>query len=466
MFGPVSFICRPRVHVEAALTRAARGVLCAALAAALLSCAGGPGSLDAIRSKGKIVFITRNSPTTYYEDRDGSMAGIEYDMATAFARYIGVEAEFVVIQTTSGILDALDRGAGDVAAAGLTHTPSRSGAFLVGPEYQKVKQLLVCRRGGARPRGLEDLAGLNLRVVAKSSYEEQLHRLKKNHPELTWTSDDSLDTEQLLREVWLGNIDCTVSDDNIFAINRRYYPELISRFKLSESEPLVWLFGRQSFQLRSAVVKWLEKFKVDGEMARLREKYFGYVEIFDYVDTRQFVRRAEGVLPRYRHLFEEASQQTGMRWTLLAAQAYQESHWDPTAQSPTGVEGIMMLTLPAAEDLSVGDRLNPEQSIKGGAEYLSRLHKRLPEAIEEPDRTWIALAAYNVGTAHLEDARILASRLKKDPDTWKGLSDVLPLLAQSKYYKSLEHGYARGSEPVLYVNRIRDYEDMLKRTLE
>ena len=424
--------------------------LCAALilmaVAASISCDGGDGarSLKQIKKSGKLVFITRNAPTTYYEDRDGSMAGIEYEMA----------------------VDALARGEGDVAAAGLTHTPARAEAFHVGPAYQEVTQMVVCRRGGARPKKVEDLSGLTLRVVEQSSYAERLEALQADFPGLEWEVDDSLDTEQLLRQVWFRGVDCTVSDDNIFAINRRYYPELVRSFDLNEPEPLVWLMHPKSNRLKDAAYDWFEGFEASGRLAQLIEKYYGYIEIFDYVDTRKFVRRIANVLPQYKPLFEEVSVKMGLEWTLLAAQAYQESHWNPGAESPTGVRGIMMLTLPAAEDLGVIDSLDPEQSIRGGAVYLWQLMRRLPAEVTEPDRTWIALAAYNVGISHLYDARGLARQLNKNPDLWKDLTDVLPLLAQRQYYKSLKHGYARGSDPVRYVNRIRDYEDILSRAVE
>lgn len=453
------------------IVRCGRGIVVvwAVLTASLVACGDGGGparSLGDIIESDTLVFLTRNSPTTYYEDRDGSMAGIEHDLAVAFAGHLGVEAKFIVIQSVSGILQALAEGKGDVAAAGLTDTPGRSDEFLIGPAYQTVKQLVVCRRDGSRPKKVKDLFNLSLKVPAKSSYDERLEVLKRAHPQLRWEVDDSLDTEQLLDQVWNGQLDCTVADNNIFDINRRYCPELVSRFSLGAPEPLAWLFHRNSRKLKKAAANWFELFDSSGELEQLHEKYYGHIEIFDYVDTRKFVRRIDKVLPIYRPLFESASKTTGLGWTLLAAQAYQESHWKPGARSPTGVEGIMMLTFPAAEDLGVTDRSDPMQSILGGATYLLQMLQRLPEAIEEPERTWVALAAYNVGMSHLFDARELAQRLGKDPNRWKDLAEVLPLLAQPKYYKTLKHGYARGSEPVQYVNRIRDYEDILSRAVD
>jgi membrane-bound lytic murein transglycosylase F len=440
--------------------------------ALLLSSCGGSGdgaaqgrSLDDIRKSGKLIVVTRNAPTTYYFDRHGELAGFEYEMVVSFARHIGVEPEFRIIQTISGILEAVDAGRVDVGAAGLTYTLGRSENFQIGPVYQTVKQLVVGRRGGKRPKSIDDLSRVNLRVVAGSSYEERLLALKAQHPQLAWESDDSLDTEQLLEQVWNGDIDCTLSDDNIFQINRRYYPELVATMAATEPEALAWFLNRRADDLRKAIHEWFEDFSASGALQLLEEKYYGYVEIFDYVDTRKFVRRIDSRLPKYKSLFEEAAENYGLDWTLLAAQSYQESHWRPRAQSPTGVKGIMMLTLPAAEDVGVTNRLDPEQSVHGGARYLREIIDRLPEEIEEPDRTWIALAAYNVGMGHMYDARTLARRLGKNPNLWIDMQEVFPLLAHKQYYQTLNHGYARGSEPVRYVNRIRNYEDILKRSV-
>jgi membrane-bound lytic murein transglycosylase F len=423
-------------------------------------------TLRDIRRSGRLVVLTRNSPTTYYEDRDGFLAGLEYDMVQSFASWLGVEAEFRVIDSVAGLLDTLAAGGADLAAAGLTYTEGRSRDYLVGPVYQTVTQLVIARRGSARPRTVHALESLDLRVVAGSSYDERLRALGAEHPGLTWVADDTLGAEQLLEMVWNRRLDCTIVDNNIFAINRRYFPELIASMAIQDPEPLAWFLNLASRPLRAEIHDWFEQFNDSGELNRLIEKYYGFVEIYDYVDTREFRNRIRNRLPDYRPMFERAAADYGLPWTLLAAQSYQESHWNPRAQSPTGVKGIMMLTLAASEDLAVTDRLDAAQSIDGGARYLRQLADRLPSSIRQPDRTWIALAAYNVGMAHLYDARELARRLDKNPDLWRDLREVLPLLAQKQYYETLDHGYARGSEPVQFVNRVRNYEDILKRTVD
>ncbi len=437
--------------------------------AGLSSCGGSTGdvrSLKDIRNSGKLFIVTRNAPTTYYFDRHGDAAGLEFEMAQSFAEYLGVEVEVEVIHTISGILDAVREGRGDIGAAGLTYTAGRSRDFKIGPVYQTVKQQVIGRRGGKRPKSVDDLVDVNLHVVAGSSYEEHLLELKKDHPDLMWVANDSLDTEQLLEMVWRGEIDCTISDENIFLINRRYFPELVTTMSLTDPEPLAWFLNQESKGLRKEIHEWYGDFEATGAHSLLMDKYYGHVEIFDYVDTRKFVRRIDSTLPKYQPLFEAAADRNDLGWTLLAAQSYQESHWRPRAKSPTGVKGIMMLTLPTAKEVGVSNRLDPEQSIYGGAMYLREMIDRLPVEIIEPDRTWIALAAYNVGMGHMYDARELARRLDKDPNLWIDMQKVLPLLAQKQYYKTVNHGYARGSEPVLYVSRIRNYDDILKRAVD
>ncbi len=428
---------------------------------------GGDGSavLDEIHKQNELVVLTRNAPTIYYVARDG-LAGPEHEMSAAFAEALGVKVRYELRDSIEEILAALSAGEGHMAAAGLTRTEARRQRFLIGPVYQTVRQQVVCRRGGKRPKGVEALIDTDLVVTAKSSYAARLRQLKIEHPALEWREIDDVDTEELLEQVWRRKIDCTVADSNIVAINRRYHPELVVTFDLARPEPLVWYFPAGAEGLQRKAQKWFDGFRASGELADVLERYYGFVDIFDYVDTRRFVRSVRKRLPRYRKLFEEAAASHGLPWTLIAAQSYQESRWRPRAKSPTGVRGIMMLTLLTAKELGVENRLDVEQSISGGVRYLGQLRDRLPEEIHEPGRTWIALAAYNVGMGHVYDARRLAERLGKDPNRWTDLKTVLPLLAQKRYYKTLKYGYARGNEPVRYVSRIRDFEDMLRRELD
>ena len=184
-----------------------------------------------------------------------------------------------------------------------------------------------------------------------------------------------------------------------------------------------------------------------------------------WLDSTLFYSHLQTRLPQYREGFKKAARKHNIPWTLLAAQAYQESRWNRHAKSPTGVRGLMMLTRTTAASLGIQNRLDPHKSIAGGAAYFAQLLKKIPLSVKEPDRTWIALAAYNVGMGHIKDAQTLARQFNKNPYRWDDLKTILPLLAKKKYYKTLQHGYARGQEPVQYVKRIRSYWDLLDKRL-
>jgi membrane-bound lytic murein transglycosylase F len=208
--------------------------------------------------------------------------------------------------------------------------------------------------------------------------------------------------------------------------------------------------------------EYLQSLRKDGQLDRILEKYYTYVADFDYVGTRRYMQHIEQRLPEYRAMFEQAGEETGIDWRLLAAIGYQESHWNPQAVSPTGVRGLMMLTRDTMRQLGIdADRHDAQVSIDGGARYIAQVKQRLPKRVKDPARTWMALAAYNVGYGHLEDARLLAKEAGADPDKWIEVKRYLPRLSQKKWYKKTRHGYARGHEPVRYVENIRSYYDIL-----
>lgn len=420
-------------------------------------------TLEDIRSSGKLVVLTRNAPTTWYLDEAGNMTGPEFERVEAFADYLGVKADYKVVYTIRDILNGIENGEADLAAASITATREREKRFLFGPSYQEVTQQVVCRRDNVQPESVEELIGLEIMVIPDSSYSERLTELKIDYPGLSWKETESMNTEQLLGEVWKRNIDCTVADSTIVDINRRYYPELIAPFNLTRDQEIAWVMHSGQEKLAGEIEKWLEYFRESGKLEQLDEKYFGFFEIFDYVDIRTYIRRIDERFPKYRAYFRIAAEKHDLPYTLVAAQGYQESHWVAHAVSPTGVRGIMMLTKATAREMGVENRLDPKQSIMGGTKYLARLRKRFDrDKVTEPDLTWLALAAYNIGRGHVHDAQTLARRMNKNPYLWSDIKKVLPLLRKKQYYRKLKYGYARGTEPVRYVQRIREYEHVLQ----
>lgn len=432
------------------------------LVLSLLTACDTPGNqLEQILERGELRVVSRYGITSYYSN--GSyQTGFEYELAERFADYLGVELNFMVPGSISKALDLVDNGQADIAAVGLTITRSRQNDLRFGPIYLEVTQQLVYRHSNPPPRDITEISSGQLEIMANSSHAEQLALLQQEVPLLTWTENAQIDAQGLLELVQLELIDYTIIDSNEMAASHNLYPELRVAFDVSEPQPLGWGMQRsEDLSLQTMVNAFFEELESSGQLDQLIEKYFGHIRRFDYVDSRAFHRRIQTHLPQYESQFKAAALAYGYDWRLLAAIAYQESHWDPEAVSSTGVRGLMMLTQATASDMGVTNREDPEQSIFAGTAYLTTIKNRLPERIEEPDRTWLALAAYNIGLGHLEDARVLTEKNNGNPDRWSDVRENLPLLAKQKWFSQTRYGYARGGEPVRYVRNIRRYYDIM-----
>lgn len=411
---------------------------------------------------GVLEVATRNGATTYYLDRHQNPIGPEFSLVSRFAESKGWTVNWTMHDSTAEVLQALEAGNTHLAAAGLTHLPSRTERFTRGPAHTEITEQLVCHRDmRPMPRKPESMPEVSIAVTADSSYVETLNKLASEHEGITFTEDDSRTTEVLLSEVAEQDIDCTVADSNIVQVMRRHFPHLEVAMNLTQGNNLGWYLPAGSDDLAGTTREWMNSTDGDEAIGYIESRYYAYIGEFDFVDLRALNRRIDERLPDFIDRFAEAETTTGMPADLLAALSYQESHWDPAAVSPTGVRGIMMLTRNTAESLGVMDRLDPVAAIDGGARYLADRHRRLPETIPEPDRTFLALASYNIGRGHLLDARQLARELGKNPDSWDDMKEVLPLKADKRYYPSTRYGYAPGYEPVHYVQRIRNYRDVI-----
>ncbi len=420
-----------------------------------------PNLLKQIQDSGELVVITRNSPTTFYEGAQGP-TGFEYELARKFAEFIGVELKIVIPENLGDIFNMLEQKQAHFAAAGLTVTDARKEKVRFGPSYMEITEQLIYNNQRRKPKSIADLTNGHLEVIAGSSHVENLLNQKQQYPELVWTEHDDMESEQLLQLVENQVIDYTIADSNELSMNQRFLLELRVAFDISEPKKLAWAFPiteDKSLYDKAMVFFW--RILNNGEITHLIEKHYGHVSKFDYVGNRIYLRHIATRLSKYMDLFKQAGEKHKVNWRLLAAMGYQESHWNPRAVSPTGVRGIMMLTRETAGQMGIQNRLDPRSSIFGGAKYLARIRKRFPKEIKEPDRTWFALAAYNVGYYHVEDARKIALKLNKNPNKWVDLKTTLPLLSQRKWYKKTRFGYARGWEPVKYVENIRRYFDLL-----
>ena len=425
------------------------------------TCQRVPSLLDQIRGLGELRVVTRNSPTAYYLGSNGP-EGPEYELANRFAARLGVALYIYTVPRLALIKDEITSGRAHLAAAGLSVSQDWQDAIAYGPTYQQIRQHLVYRMGQPKPRDMAAVNGGHLEIIAGSRHAELLNELRNSMPDLAWVEnrrDESLD---LLARVASGDIDYTITDSTEFPLARALYPEIQVAFDLPDQQSVAWALRRDDASLAGEVRSFFAEQTASGALAELVDRYFGQNDRFEYVGARDFIAHIDARLPRYRDWFREAAASIGEDWRLLAAIGYQESQWNANAISPTGVRGIMMLTEDTARAVGIADRADPRQSILGGARYFISVRDMIPERIGEPDRTWLALAAYNVGYGHLEDARILTQMRKRNPDSWQDVRANLPLLAQEKWYTLVKRGYARGWEPVRFVDNVRGYLDVLE----
>ena len=428
-----------------------------------------PSVLDKIKEEKVLNVVLLNSPSTYYIGSDGPK-GFEYDLLKEYSNYLHVDLNITTANTTQEAIQLSKNPKIHITSASLAKTAKREKNFNFGPSYFEVQEQVICSRkmlwDGVFPKDVEDLAGLKIIVGSGTSYSDTIKKLQKDGFDINATYTSEYSTEELIEKVALNEIDCTIADSNIYALNRRYFPNVALAFSISGREQLAWVLTPNSKELEADMYSWLNYYNQSGAMARLKDHYYSFVHFFDYYNTKMFYKRVKTRLPKYKKYFKQYAKRYHIPCSILAAQSYQESHWNPKAKSFTGVRGLMMLTRSTAKALGVKNRLDPAQSIKGGARHLNQMMKYVSKDVVGEDRMKFALAAYNIGLGHIEDAQKLAKKMGLNQNVWNDLKVALPLLSQKRYYKQLKHGYARGSEPVKYVDSIYDYKDILQNTTQ
>jgi membrane-bound lytic murein transglycosylase F len=430
----------------------------------LCTCTPLPSLVDQIKILGELRVVTRNGPLAYYRGPDGIPEGPEYDLARRFADELGVKLKITPVRTYAEIYDALITGHAHLAAAGLKVPAQEIPGVDFGPAYQRVREHLIYLRGAVRPASLAEVGNGDLEIAGGSSHAKTLYAARNLLPDLVWVENDSTDTQALLDGVADGSIDYTIADSTEFAMAHDAHPDLRVAFDFAGSESLAWAASAREPGFVRELNNYFARLSGDGELAAIVKRYYGRSEDLEFAGARGFMRHLQSRLPLYQKWFEEAAEQSSQDWRLLAAIGYQESKWNPSAASASGAKGLMQLTVDTATEAKVSNPSDARQSIFGGARYFRQVFEKIPTHVPEPDRTWFALAAYNIGYGHLEDARVLTQKAGRDPDSWQDVREFLPLLEQEHWYSQTENGYARGWEPVRYVDNVRGYRDLLEWT--
>ena len=418
-------------------------------------------TLQKIQKTGVITVATRNSAHCYYLYRDQPM-GFEYELARAFADYLGVRLQVKVVDQWSDMVAALTNGSAAFIAASMPITPKRQTQVSFSDGYMEVAQRIITHRKNSSIKQAADLSGKTIDVRKGTAYQQRLLELQNQGIDLAIRLHEDLPVEELIQKVADGEIDFTIANSNIISINRRNFPGAVSTGSINDGVRLAWAVYPKSKKLLEQINAFLNLIIKSGKFEEIYNKYYGDIEDFDYVDLEAFHRRVKNKLSRYSPFIKAAAKKNGFDWRLIAAQIYQESHLNPWAKSQADARGLMQILPSTAKDLGVADLFDPVQNINAGVQHLKDLYDHFDDAQGE-DRLLIALAAYNIGQGHIYDARELAKKRGLDPSKWESLSKTLPLLQYRKYYMNTQYGFCHGNEPIRYIKQILIYYDVLKR---
>jgi len=427
----------------------------------LVSCSAPPSQIEKIVQRGDLRIVTTYGPTTYLIDSD-SETGFEYELARLFAEQLNVRLKVIVATNKANMIEILKRGEADIAVGLIKKTYAEDQDLITGPEYQSVTLQVIHKNGFSQPKTLNELSPFQLHMPEGLIRLETLNNLKQEYQDFSWKLHGNQSSSDLIELVQDEQIAYAAVYSNEAILAQQTYPELRTAFAISDPSPLIWVIRKAADNSMQVEIESFYQGIVNSDyLTDLIEYFYGPVNKFDYVDQRRFLERYNTRLPKYELLFKQAAAEYEFDWRFLAAMSYQESHWDERARSPTGVRGLMMLTQNTAQHLKVLNRLDPLQSIMGGAEYFRQMLNAIPERIQQPDRIWLALAAYNIGFAHLEDARVITQKRGGNPDKWQDVKESLPLLGSEQWRKDTLFRTSRGNQAVTYVENIRKYYNTL-----
>lgn len=409
---------------------------------------------DQITQRGHLKVAVRESEGVYWPTGQ-SFSGFEHDLLLELEQQLNLPIQIFAVRDMDDLYRALEVGAVDMALPATSFYNENVPQSL---PYSSTRIGLV-----KTTKSVQEQPQVRIGILDPLAHNDILNKVLKTQPNSAAVYEHGRLSAELFTLVNMSELEAALVDERDFKLQQNAFSSLTFEALDLPERPISILFQPNHDQsLMAKVNDILQMFQHSELLTRMTDRYLGNALEFDYVDNLTFEKHMKARLPQYEALFRKYAQAHNMDWRLLAAVAYQESHWRAKATSPTGVRGMMMVTLTTAAEVGITNRLDPEQSIKAGAQYFNSLKNRVPSRITEPDRTWLALAAYNVGAGHVEDARKITELLGGNPDIWIDVRKHLPKLALKDYYPWTKYGYARGSEPVVYVANIRRFYEKLK----
>lgn len=414
-------------------------------------------TVEQIQKRG-VLRVASLTDLAFFHEQQDSIQAFDYEFASQFAEELGVKLVFESSPSFDKIVQKLKQGHIDLATA-MPVTKAHKQRLHFSPSYLTVTPTIVYRQGSAAP-----VIGAKEQQIYIGKHSHYSNVLTEISTPLNWHLHQEHSTATLFKHLLAGTINYVLVNDTTFSHYQQLYPKKTQGYALAEKNALAWAVKQTSDpSLWAKMIAFFGNHHHNGALISLNQKHLHYSHAFNYPGIDTFLRKVNTRLPRYIDLFKRHA--GDLDWRLLAAISYQESHWDPHARSPTGVRGLMMLTRPTAKALGVVNRIDPEQSVRGGSRFLHQLLNRIPESIAPQERIWFALAAYNMGYGHMMDARKITQIRGQNPDIWTHVNNNLHLLHQRKWYNKTRYGFARGLQARTYVANIRMYYQSLQHRL-
>lgn len=437
--------------------------------------------LEKIRQSGKLVALTDYNSTNYYIYR-GTPMGYQFELLQSFADHLGVKLEIVTNNDLEESFNQLMTGQVDLISIGLTKTTERIALVDFTDPIDQSRQVLVQRKpenwrkmktadeiDALLIRNQIELAGKTIVIQKETSFLERLINLSEEIGDSIFIIEDpEMEVEELISRVATGQIDYTISDEHIALVNQRYFPDIDVKTDISYPQNLSWVVQKGQDSLRIAVNTWLEGFKKSLSSRLIYDKYFNNQRSINYARS-EYHSIGGGKISPYDEVVKTISSRYNLDWRLVSSLIYQESGFKPDAKSWVGAYGLMQLMPSTAEMFGVDSLSSPEQQIEAGIKFIRWLDRQIPEEVLEEERIKFTLAAYNVGLAHVYDARRLAQKYDSDPNIWTGSVDTfLRQKSNPKFYRDsvVRYGYCRGEEPYNFVIEIMDRYDHYKNLIK
>lgn len=433
--------------------------------------------LAVIKKRGYITALVDNNSFSYLIYK-GRPIGYEYELLRLLAKELKVDLKIKLISGVENGIHQLNTGVGDILAFPLTVTKERTEYVSFSRPLFNSYQVLVQRKpdnwrdlkqieiDSQVVRDPRALIGKEVHVMKSSSFAERLRALSQKLGDIHIVEDSAnAETESLIKQVALGNIDYTVADHPIAMVNSNYYPNLDVSTILSTPQQIAWSVRKNSPELLNVINTWLVKIKKASTFMVIYNRYFKSPRTSLLRVNSDYSSLGGNKISRYDELIKSGAQKLGWDWRLLAAIIYRESKFVSNDESWAGARGLMQLMPETARRFGAANPDDPRQSIRAGVNYLRHLDKFWEKKVADPDeRLKFVLASYNAGLSHIMDARKLARKHGKDPAVWNDVEFYLLKKSDRAFYRDpvVTAGYCKCEEPVNYVKNVLQTFDEYK----